>query len=138
MYRIVGDKFGRQNTRGAPRAHAPLYRPSERIDLQESRSGASSIPYSLSRSAPSASSARVQHKFEKLLRLADEQPVSGQSFHSAHGSPFGLGGSNDRTARELSAEVLTRFRHDQVCLEEWPAWIGIEVWEDQRRIPRID
>jgi len=137
MYRIVGDKFGRQNTRGAPRAHEPLYRPSKRIDLQEGRSGAKLYPLFPFTFGLVRILRQVQHKFEKLLRLPNEQPVSGQSFHSAHGSPFGLGGSNDRTARELSAEELTRFRH-QVRLEEWPAWIGIEVWEDQRRILRID
>src|SRR5437667_1144493 len=75
---------------------------------------------------------QLTHDFKKLRRLADEESHCGQERERAHRSTARLGGTNDRTLRELSTQEGTRLGHDEGRREGLPTKRRrVEVWKRQ-------
>src|SRR5437899_3084190 len=75
---------------------------------------------------------QIFQELKERRRLANEKPISRQSFECSHCGPLCLGRANDRRYRERSAEKRARLGHDQVGLKILPAeGRGIKVWKYQ-------
>src|SRR2546423_2059123 len=62
---------------------------------------------------------------EEIWRLSVEQAHGGQELRRAEGSALGVGGADDRAARELPIEEARWLGHDPVRLEYRPSCVQV-------------
>ena len=70
---------------------------------------------------------KVREKRKEFFGLAKEQVAPSQRIQSSHSRAFGLRRPNDRTLWKIPVKKNGRLRHDQICLELFPAEARIVV-----------